>query len=85
MFLRFRLNVHCFQRFERGLSPYGKTLPMKPLYSLEITAFETPLPLGISNDLPWGEAVAAWPRATRELLRHNCSGSLNGENGTILL
>ena len=54
MFLRFRSNVHCFQRFERGLSPYGKTLPMKPLYSLEITAFETPLPLGISNDLPWG-------------------------------
>ena len=25
--------------------------------------------------------VAAWPRATRELLRHNCSVSLNGKNG----
>jgi len=27
---------------------------MNPLYPSEITAFEPPLPLGISNDLPWG-------------------------------
>ena len=27
---------------------------MTPPYPSEITAFEPPLPLGISNDLPWG-------------------------------
>ena len=27
---------------------------MNPPYPLEITAFEPPLPLGISNDLLWG-------------------------------
>ena len=27
---------------------------MNPPYPSEITAFEPPLPLGISNDLPWG-------------------------------
>ena len=91
MFLRFRSNVHCFQRFERGLSPYGKTLAMKPPYSLEITAFEPPSPSEFPMTFPGGYGyfrephtvnfVAAWPRATRDLLRHNCSGSLNGKNG----
>ena len=31
-----------------------KQFPMNPPYPLEITAFEPPLPLGISNGLPWG-------------------------------
>ena len=28
--------------------------PMNPPLASEITAFESPLPLTISNDLPWG-------------------------------
>ena len=28
--------------------------PMNPPLASEITAFESPLPLAISNDLPWG-------------------------------
>ena len=28
--------------------------PMNPPLTSEITAFESPLPLAISNDLPWG-------------------------------
>ena len=46
MFLCFRLIV--------GSSPFGKEVSHEPPYPLEITAFEPPLPLGISNDLPWG-------------------------------
>ena len=46
MFLCFRLIV--------GSSPFGKEVSREPSYPLEITAFEPPLPLGISNDLPWG-------------------------------
>ena len=53
MFWCFRSIVHCFQCFVCGLSPFGKTFPMNPPYPSEITAFESPLPLGISNDLPW--------------------------------
>ena len=54
MFLCFRSIIRCFQCFVRGPSPFGKQFPMNPPYPLEITAFEPPLPLGISNDLPWG-------------------------------
>ena len=56
MFLCFRSIVRCFQCFVHGLSPFGKQFPMNlpPPYPLEITPFEPPLPLGISNDLPWG-------------------------------
>ena len=32
-----------------------KKVSREPLSPSEITAFEPPLPLGISNDLPWGE------------------------------
>ena len=46
MFLCFRLIVVS--------SPFGKEVSHEPPYPLEITAFEAPLPLGISNDLPWG-------------------------------
>ena len=46
MFLCFRLIV--------GSSPFGKEVSHEPPYPLEITAFEPPLPLGISNDPPWG-------------------------------
>ena len=35
-------------------SPFGKQFPVNPPYPLEITAFESLLHLGISNDLPWG-------------------------------
>ena len=56
MFLCFRSIVRCFQCFARGPSPFGKKCPMDPPYPSEITAFEPPPPpLGISNDLPWGE------------------------------
>ena len=34
--------------------PLEKLFPMNPPYPSVITAFEPPLPLGISNDLPWG-------------------------------
>ena len=54
MFLCFRPIVHCFQCFVSGPSPFGKQFPVNPPYPLEITAFESPLLLGISIDLPWG-------------------------------
>ena len=54
MFLCFRSTVRCFQCFVDGLSPLRKQFPMNPPYPSEITAFEAPLPLGISNDLLWG-------------------------------
>ena len=31
-----------------------KILSINPPYPLEITTIEPPLPIGISNDLPWG-------------------------------
>ena len=52
MFLCFRLIV--------GSSPFGKEVSHEPPYPLEITAFEPPLPLGISNDLPWGVGGGVW-------------------------
>ena len=54
MFLCFRSIVHCFQCFVRGPSPFGKKFPINLPYPSEITTFKPPLPLGISNDLPWG-------------------------------
>ena len=54
MFLCFRSIIRCFQCFVHGLSPLGKQFPMNPPYPSEITAFEAPLPVGISNDLLWG-------------------------------
>ena len=57
MVLCFRSIVRCFQCFVRGPSPFGKYFAMTPYppppYPWEITAFELPLPLGISNDLLW--------------------------------
>ena len=54
MFLRFRSIVRRFQCFVRDPSPFGKYFPMTlPPYRSEITALEPPLPLGISDDLPW--------------------------------
>ena len=46
MFLCLRLII--------GSSPFGKEVSHEPPYPQEITAFKPPLPLGISNDLPWG-------------------------------
>jgi len=40
--------------------PLENSFPMNPLYPSEITAFEPPLPLGISNDLPWGGGGGVW-------------------------
>ena len=54
LFLCLRSIVGCFQCFVRGSSPSGKVVSLEPPYPSEITAFELPLPLGISNDLPWG-------------------------------
>ena len=35
-------------------TPWKIVLHEHPIVPSEITAFEPPLPLGISNDLPWG-------------------------------
>ena len=55
----FVLTIDCtlVQCFVCGLSPSGKVASHELPYP-SITAFEPPLPLGISNDLPWGEG--AW-------------------------
>ena len=53
MFLCFRSIVHCYV----VRHPLENSFPWTPPYPLEITAFEPPLPLGISNDLPWGGGV----------------------------
>ena len=50
------LTIDCtslVQCFVCGLSPSGKVASHELPYP-SITAFELPLPLGISNDLPWG-------------------------------
>ena len=51
----FVLTIDCtlVQCFVCGLSPSGKVASHELPYP-SITAFEPPLPLGISNDLPWG-------------------------------
>ena len=49
MFLCFRLIL--------GSSPFAKEVSHGPHYPSEITAFEPPLPLRISNDLPRGWGV----------------------------
>ena len=53
MFLCLRSIVRYFQSFVRGLSPSGKVVSHEPPYPSEIAASEPPLPLRISNDLPW--------------------------------
>ena len=59
MFLCLRSVIHCFQCFVPGSSPSGKVLSHEP-HPSEITAFESPLPLGISGDLPWGGGGGVW-------------------------
>ena len=56
----FVLTIDCtlVQCFVCGLSPSGKVASHELPYP-SITAFEPPLPLGISNDLPWGGG-GAW-------------------------
>ena len=70
MFLCFRLIV--------GSSPFGKEVSHEPPYPLEITAFEPPLPLGISNDLPWGVGgggmVIFWTTQWRWMMEVDESG-----------
>ena len=53
MFWCFRSIVHCFQCFVRGLSPFGKKFPMNSPTPRKLLPLNPPLPLGISNDLPW--------------------------------
>ena len=45
--------LHCFLFFRVSL-PSGKGASYEPPTPPEISAFEPPLPLGISSDLPWG-------------------------------
>ena len=54
MFLRLRSIVCCFQCFVRGSSPFGKVVSHETPLPLGNYRSWTPLPLGISNDLPWG-------------------------------
>ena len=80
MFLCFRSIVHCFQRFVRGPSPFGKKFPMKPPYPSEITAFESRLPLGISNDLPWEGGGGRYFLEPHNLYFHTITKSLVQSN-----
>jgi len=54
MFLCLPSIVRYFQCFVHGSSPSGKVVSHEPPYPSEIAAFEPPLTLGISNDLPGG-------------------------------
>ena len=54
MVLRFRSIVCCFQCFVRGSSPFGKVVSHETPLPLGNYSPWTPLPLGISNGLPWG-------------------------------
>ena len=47
-----------------------KYFPMIPPHPSEITAFESPLPLGISDDLPWGGGVWIFSETTRSFLQY---------------
>ena len=63
-------------KFGHGLGREAAWMLMHPLFAqANKRNYHTETMVHIIN------FVAAWPRATRELLRHNCSVSLNGKNG----
>ena len=73
MFLCLRSVIHCFQCFVCGSSRSGKVLSHEPPppHPSEITAFESPLPLGISDDLPLGGGgVWIFSETTRSFLQY---------------
>ena len=63
-------------KFGHGLGREAAWMLMHPLFAqANAPNYHTEAMVHIVN------FADAWPRPTRELLRHNCSGSLNGKNG----
>ena len=57
MFLCFGSIIRCFQYFGTWSVNLWKIDSDEPPYLSEITVFESPLCLGILNDLPWGGSM----------------------------